>query len=209
MTKGSNPITLSFAGVTLLFSASATILALALAGPVAAQRVELTTMPQAAHLPLSGSVDNLENSLRSAADWISNIFALPDMQTLPAIRRIPSEKLALLSGTSTASDRLPDTAVMHQRSAHEIVAHYNYATKTIYLPVTWSGSTPAEMSILIHLMAHHFQNVGERKYFDCAEEQKAMPYEAQERWLGLYGSSLREDFRIDQAELMLITQCVP
>jgi len=51
MTKGSNPIALSFAGVTLLFSASATILALALAGPVAAQRVELTSMPQAAEQP--------------------------------------------------------------------------------------------------------------------------------------------------------------
>ena len=38
MTKGSNPIVLGFAGVTLLFSASATILALALAGPVAAEQ---------------------------------------------------------------------------------------------------------------------------------------------------------------------------
>lgn len=188
---------------------SATILALALAGPVAAQRVERTSMPQAAGQPESGSVDNLDNSLRSAGDWISNIFDLPDMQTLPAIRRIPSEKLALLSGTSIASDRLPDTAVMHQRSVHEMVARYDYAKKTIYLSAGWNGSTPAEMSMLVHLMAHHFQNVGGRKYFDCAEERNALPYEAQERWLGLYGGSLREDFGIDQAELMLITQCMP
>jgi hypothetical protein len=188
---------------------SAAILALALAEPVAAQRVELTSMSQAAGQPESGSVDSLDNSLRSAGAWISNIFDLPDIQTLPAIRRIPSEKLALLSGTSIASDRLPDTAVMHQRSAHEKVARYDYAKKTIYLSGGWNGSTPAEMSMLVHLMAHHLQNVGGRRHFDCAEERNALPYEAQERWLGLYGGSLREDFGIDQAELMLITQCMP
>jgi hypothetical protein len=138
---------------------SAAILALALAEPVAAQRVELTSMSQAAGQPESGSVDSLDNSLRSAGAWISNIFDLPDIQTLPAIRRIPSEKLALLSGTSIASDRLPDTAVMHQRSAHEMVARYDYAKKTIYLSGGWNGSTPAEMSMLVHLMAHHLQNV--------------------------------------------------
>jgi hypothetical protein len=65
------------------------------------------------------------------------------------------------------------------------------------------------MSMLVHLMAHHFQNVGGRKHFDCTEERNALPYEAQERWLGLYGGSLREEFGIDQAELMLITQCMP
>jgi hypothetical protein len=190
---------------------SATILTLALAGPVSAQRVELTSMPQAADQRVSGNVDNLDNSLlRSAADWISNIFGLPEMQSLPAIRRIPLEKSAFLSSTSIASDRLSDTAVMnYQRSPQEMVARYDDATKTIYLPVGWNGSTPGEMSVLVHLMAHHFQNMGGRKYFHCAEERKALPYEAQERWLGLYGSSLREDFGIDQAQLMLITQCMP
>jgi Domain of unknown function (DUF6647) len=183
------------------------ILTLTLAGPAAAQRLELISMPQRADRPVS--VDNLDNALRSAADWISNVFGLPEMQTLPAIRRITSGRSALLSVASIGSDRLPDTAAMnYQRSAHEMVAHYDGTTKTIYLPAGWNGSTPAEMSALVHAMAHHFQNVA-GKHFDCAEERKALPYEAQERWLGLYGGSLREDFGIDQGVLMLITQCSP
>jgi len=189
----------------------AAILTLALAGPVAAQRLELISIPQAADRPVSGNVDNPDIPLlRSAADWISNVFGLPEMQTLPAIRRFPAGKSALLSNKGIASDRLPDTAVMnYQRSAHEMVAHYDDATKTIYLPDGWNGSTPAEMSVLVHAMAHHFQNVGQRKYYDCPEERKALPYEAQERWLGLYGRGLSDDFGIDQATLMLITQCMP
>ena len=90
-----------------------------------------------------------------------------------------------------------------------MVAHYDDATKTIYLPDGWNGSTPAEMSVLVHAMTHHFQNVSGRKYYDCPEERKALPYEAQDRWLGLHERSLKEDFKIEPATLMLITQCMP
>lgn len=90
-----------------------------------------------------------------------------------------------------------------------MIAYYDDATKTIYLPDGWNGSTPAEMSVLVHAMVHHFQNVSGQKYYDCPEERKALPYEAQDRWLGLYERSLSEDFKIEPATLMLITQCMP
>jgi uncharacterized protein DUF6647 len=186
------------------------ILTLALAGPVAAQRLELISIPQAADRPVSGNVGDPDTALlRSAADWISNVFGLPEMRNLPTTWRFAVGKSAALSNKGILSDRLPDTAVMnYQRTGHEMVAHYDDATNTIYLPDGWDGSTPAQMSALVHAMVHHFQNVGGRKN-DCPEERRALPYEAQERWLGLYGRSLNDDFKIEPATLMLITQCIP
>ena len=187
------------------------ILSFALAGPAAAQRLELISIPQAAERPVSGNVNNPDFALlRSAADWISNVFGLPEIQTPPKVRRFSAGTYAFVTSKGVISDRRPDTAVMnYQRTGHEMVAHYDDATKTIYLPDGWNGSTPTEMSILVHAMAHHIQNVSGRKYYDCPEERKALPYEAQERWLGLYDRSLKEDFSIEPATLMLITQCMP
>ena len=186
------------------------ILTLALAGPAAAQRLELISMPQAADRPVSDNAENLDIALlRSAADWISNVFGLPEMQTLPKVRRFSARRFVFVTSKGVISDRLPDTAVVNYlQTGHEVIAHYDDATKTIYLPHSWNGSTPAEMSVLAHTMAHHFQNVG-RKYYDCPQERKALPYEAQDRWLGLYEGTLKEDFEIGPASLMLITQCMP
>ena len=177
--------------------------------------MELTSIPQTTDRAANGNVDKLDIDkldtalIRSAADWISNVFGLPELHTLPAIGRLSAGKTAFLSSPAIASGRLPDTAVInYQRSPHEMVARYDDATKTIYLPDDWTGSTPVEMSILVHTMAYHFQNMGGRKY-DCAEERKALPYEAQERWLRLYHRSLLKDFSIEPATLMLITQCMP
>jgi hypothetical protein len=90
-----------------------------------------------------------------------------------------------------------------------MIALFDDAARTIYLSDHWSGSTPAEMSILVQAMVRHFQNVGGPRTYDCPEERNALPYDAQERWLGLYGTSLSEEFGIEPATLMLITQCIP
>src|SRR6266436_1020947 len=41
----------------------------------------------------------------------------------------------------------------------DTLAVYHDATQTIYLSQGWSGNTPAELSVLVHEMIHHFQNV--------------------------------------------------
>ena len=190
---------------------SVAFLSIALAGPVSAQRLELTSIPQPVDRPVGGQVETPDAALvRSVADWISNVFGLPEMRTLPTTRRFQAGKFALLPSKSVLSDRLSDTVVFdYQQSGRKVVAHYDDATKMIFLSDGWKGSTPAEMSVLVHAMVHHFQNVSGRTNYDCPEERKALPYEAQERWLGLYGRSLREDFKIEPATLMLITQCMP
>jgi Domain of unknown function (DUF6647) len=173
-------------------------------------RLELIALPQVADRSVTNKVEDSDVGLaRLAADWMSNVFGLAEIQALPDIRRFATGRLTFLSRSGTVSDAFADTSVVdYQRLKWEIAAHYDDSARTIYLPESWDGSTPAQMSVLVHAMAHHFQRVS-RKYYDRPQERKYLPYEAQERWLGLYDRSLAEDFKIDAAMLMLITQCVP
>lgn len=183
------------------------ILALTLAATAEAQPLELTSIPQLAEQPAGRTVQNPDAvALKSAADWISAVFNLPRLQTLPNVRRLPAER-STRSNTGISTESLSEAAL--SSGQREMVVPYDDATKTIYLPSRWSGSTPAQMSVLVHATARHFQNIGASKSYDCPEQRNAQPYEAQERWLGLYGTNLSEEFGIDAATLLLITQCVP
>jgi hypothetical protein len=87
------------------------------------------------------------------------------------------------------------------------VAVYSDATHTIYLPEGWTGGTPAELSVLVHELVHHVQNVGGLKYA-CPQEREKLAYMAQERWLGLFGHNLEADFELDAFSLLVKTRCL-
>ena len=87
------------------------------------------------------------------------------------------------------------------------MAVYSDAARTIYLPEGWSGRTAAELSVLVHEMVHHLQNLAGLKY-NCSQEREALAYRAQERWLGLFGRSLAQDFAIDSFSLLVKTRCM-
>jgi hypothetical protein len=74
------------------------------------------------------------------------------------------------------------------------------------LPEDWEGHSPAELSILVHETVHHLQNVGGLK-FECAQEREQLAYEAQERWLTLFGRNLLVDFGIDKFSLLVKSKC--
>ena len=86
------------------------------------------------------------------------------------------------------------------------VATYDPLTRTIYLPEGWTGTTPAELSVLVHEMVHDLQNVA-RTRFPCVEASEELAYAAQERWLGLFGRTLMKDFEIDPFTLLVSTRC--
>jgi uncharacterized protein DUF6647 len=89
---------------------------------------------------------------------------------------------------------------------HDTIAIYHDATRTIYLPEGWTGGTPAELSVLVHEVIHHFQNVLRLKY-ECPQEREKLAYIAQDRWLAQFGHSLEGDFHIDAFSLLVKTQC--
>ena len=86
------------------------------------------------------------------------------------------------------------TGVSASEISSDIVSLYSNESKTIFLLDGWTGKTPAELSILVHEMVHHLQNVGQLK-FACSEEREELAYKAQDDWLHLFGRDLEPTFR--------------
>ena len=89
----------------------------------------------------------------------------------------------------------------------EVVAIYDDSNRTIYLPDTWKGDTPAEQSILVHEMVHHLQNRGSVKY-DCPGAREKPAYLAQRTWLANYGLNLEDEFQVDMFTIVTMWACM-
>jgi hypothetical protein len=165
----------------------------------------------------SGENASTRALLAALVAWLSNNFDLPTTNDQPRIVTMSSEKMTRLYYQSFLKN--PDYQSFRKDSAEggspeeqaqsdqRVVSLYSIPTKTIYLLPDWTGRTPAELSMLIHELVHHLQNVAHTKY-TCPEERESVAYEAQEKWLSLFGSDLLSDFKIDRFTLLLSTHCV-
>ena len=127
--------------------------------------------------------------LTTIAAWLSFNFPLPAVHEEPRIEFAPPQ------------------AMHGVRQGAEVEAFYDDATRTIYLPKGWTGSSPAEVSVLVHEMVHHMQNVAGLKY-RCPEEREKPAFAAQNRWLSLFGRSLQDEFKLDAMTLLVRTNCL-
>jgi hypothetical protein len=132
--------------------------------------------------------------------WLSAQFSLPTVEHHPVIKLVPSKEIVALRYNSILG---PGRSAEDQK---DTVAIYHDTTQTIYLPQDWNGSTPAEQSILIHEMVHHFQNVLGLKY-ECGQAREELAYRTQDRWLRLFGHDLATDFELDAFSLLVKTNC--
>jgi hypothetical protein len=55
-------------------------------------------------------------------------------------------------------------------------------------------------------MVHHLQNLGRLK-FECPQAREEVAYQAQERWLGLFGRDLSRDFEMDPFTILVKSKC--
>ena len=147
--------------------------------------------------------------LTAIETWLSTQFDLPAVQSHPRIEFVPSEKIVALRYRGL----LPNGGMeegLSSRSAtsseSDTVAVYSDSAQTIYLPQGWTGSTAAELSILVHEMVHHIQHLAGLKY-ECPQEREELAYMAQDRWLNLVGRSLAQDFDLDGLSLLVKTKC--
>jgi hypothetical protein len=144
--------------------------------------------------------------LTMVALWLSTNFALPVGDAQPRIERLPPAQIAALHrGVPLTGPHTADPG--NQVASEDIVSVYVDETRIIYLRDDWTGRTPAELSVLVHEMVHHFQNVAGLKYA-CAGEREKLAYEAQERWLSLFGRDLASEFQIDPFSRLVKTQCL-
>ena len=143
--------------------------------------------------------------------WISANYALPASLNHPRIERVASVEMAGLryKGLLSALQR-KTIALQDQESSFEkrrdVVALYNDQTRTIYLSDKWAGATPAELSVLVHEMVHHLQNEAGTTY-ECPAEREKLAYEAQDKWLHLFGRNLEQEFEINGLALLVSTSC--
>jgi hypothetical protein len=144
--------------------------------------------------------------LTALETWVSSQFGLPAIHEHPSIEFASPAKIVSLRFAGLLSD--PGEQVHDRASSaqHDTIAIYYDATRTIYLPEGWTGNTPAELSVLVHEVVHHFQNVLRLKY-ECPQEREKLAYIAQDRWLALFGHSLESDFHMDAFSLLVKTQC--
>jgi uncharacterized protein DUF6647 len=125
----------------------------------------------------------MEALLTAIVLWLSINFPLPANLNHPGIKFVSAaEMIAQRTGVSASE------------ISSDILALYSNESKTIYLMDGWTGKTPAELSILVHEMVHHLQNVGQLK-FACSEEREELAYKAQDDWLHLFGRDLEPTFR--------------
>ena len=142
--------------------------------------------------------------------WLALHFDLPSVDRPPRVVLAPPAKIAalryqgFLSGPRIESTPNGDSSAAPRS---DVVAVYSDATQTIYLFEGWTGTTATELSVLVHEMVHHVQNVGGLKYA-CPQEREKLAYMAQERWLGLFGRNLEADFDLDAFSLLVKTRCL-
>jgi hypothetical protein len=140
--------------------------------------------------------------------WLSANFSLPASYDHPRVEFAPATEMVALRSKGRAAGWLlqPDVVVGQSDQVAEIISVYDDSTKTIYLPDGWSGSKPADLSVLVHEMVHHLQNIAGLK-FECPQKREQLAYSAQERWLGLFGHDLFHDFELDAFTLLVKTKC--
>ncbi len=140
-----------------------------------------------------------EDRLTRLMDWIARRFDLPPTQDYPRIVFATPDTVAAMRYRGLA---LVDAKVAARRT----VAIYSDAERTIYLPDSWDGS-PAAMSVLVHELVHHMQNVADMR-FNCLAERENIAYRAQSAWLIQNGTSLEDEFNIDAFSVLVKTNCM-
>jgi len=144
--------------------------------------------------------------------WLSVNYGLLGAPEHPRIELAPPAKMAAVR-YSRLQGAMPDrVAAEAGKSAppelgKDVFAIYDDRSRTIYLPDHWTGSTPGEVSLLVHELVHHLQNMAGEK-FDCPGAREKAAYKAQAGWLELFGKSLADEFELDPMTLLVRTNCL-
>jgi hypothetical protein len=144
----------------------------------------------------------MEALLTAIVLWLSINFSLPANLNHPGIKFVSTAEMI----TVLNKNQPQRTDISASKISSDIVSLYSNESKTIYLMDGWTGKTPAELSILVHEMVHHLQNVWQLK-FACPEEREELAYKAQDSWLHLFGRDLERDFQMDGFSILVKSKC--
>ena len=153
----------------------------------------------------------MEALLAKIATWLSTDFDLPAIGDLPRVEFASPMKLMAMRYKGLLPDQWREDSMrdpaMHVAQERDVVAVYNDKSRTIFLPDAWTGTTPAELSVLVHEMVHHLQNLAGLTY-ECPAAREKPAYLAQDQWLKLHGLDLETEFEIDKFTLLVSSACL-
>lgn len=136
------------------------------------------------------------NALLSAiVTWMTISCGTPAVYNHPRIIFASTEHISNLRYGEAPMGRRP-----------HVVAIYDNVNRVIYLSNSWSPQSPADLSILVHEMVHHVQNVSKIRHA-CPAAREELAYAAQGRWLAMFGKNLIEEFEMDAMFLRMATLC--
>jgi hypothetical protein len=149
--------------------------------------------------------------LTALVTWLAINFNLPATYEHPDIAFVAPENMSTVRN-QRAADRAgapghSASTTHQQQTGAEVEAFYDDRTQTIYLPAGWTGRNPAQLSLLVHEMVHHLQNVAGLRH-ECTEAREKTAYLAQDRWLKMFGENLEEAFALDPMTLLVRTRCM-
>ena len=133
--------------------------------------------------------------LSAIVTWLSINFCLPASYDHPEIVFVPAAQISEFVYADAG-----------KKNRQDVIAGYNDVRRVILLPDSWDDKSPADLSILVHEMVHHLQNLSEIEYA-CPEAREEPAYAAQDRWLKLFGHNLFDDFDLDRMTLKVTTLC--
>jgi hypothetical protein len=151
----------------------------------------------------------MQSLLTAIVTWLSLNYGLPASFEHPRVEIVPPMQIAALRYGGVPKDRalqVAGTRNPEARAGQDVVAVYDDARHTIYLPEGWSGRNAAETSVLVHEMVHHLQNLAGLKH-ECPQAREKLAYEAQDQWLKRFGQDLETAFEIDKMTLLVRTRC--
>jgi Domain of unknown function (DUF6647) len=140
--------------------------------------------------------------MNSILNWLAANFDLPTIREAPRIEFIQPASMAYVRYRGSVGNQ-----AIPLDMGRDIVAVYDDAKRTIYLPEGWTGVTPADQSLLVHEMVHHLQNLGNLKY-ECPEAREKLAFAAQGQWLELFDRTLASEFELDPFTLLVRTSCL-
>ncbi|MBR0718744.1 DUF6647 family protein [Bradyrhizobium liaoningense] len=148
------------------------------------------------------------DSLDEIVAWLSQNFDLPASKEHPTIELASSSRLAMMRATDGALSQNPaGNDLLNGLSQRQVVALYDNKSKTILLSEDWTGTSPADQSVLVHEMVHHLQNLAGLK-FECPRAREKMAYLAQAKWLERFDLSLEHEFDVDLFTVVISSACI-
>ncbi len=141
------------------------------------------------------------------ADWLTETVGLKAARRPPKVTIVPATEALFLRYKAFTAEKQRQVLATYSSGGHgDIAAVYDPRSGAITLVEGWTGRSPAEVSILVHEMVHHFQYEAGMT-FACPQESEALAYAAQEKWLERHGLSLASEFNLDPFTVLSMSLC--